>query len=169
MEGSGGGGLGRGVRGGRGQGTFHPPCHILHYHMVLRPKRTSQNECLNCCCALGKFGKGDVESQNQFGQDEGQFCWGTGSNETLSVCPPPCSSPFRFSTIRLSGGARFTTPTGGARFTTPTGDTRFTTPTGGARFTTPTGGARFTTPTGGVRFTEHIILIFCSGKGGGTN
>ncbi len=38
--GGGGGGLGegRGVRGGGGwQGTFHPPCHILHYHMVLRP------------------------------------------------------------------------------------------------------------------------------------
>ncbi len=39
----GGGGLGRGlgegrgVKGGEGQGTFHPPCHILHYHMVLRP------------------------------------------------------------------------------------------------------------------------------------
>ncbi len=29
---------------GRGQGTFHPPCHILHYHMVLRPKGTSHNE-----------------------------------------------------------------------------------------------------------------------------
>ncbi len=30
----GGGGLGE----GRGQGTFHPPCHILHYHMVLAQK-----------------------------------------------------------------------------------------------------------------------------------
>ncbi len=37
------GGLGVGVR-GRGQGTFQPPCHVLHYHMVLRPKGTSHNE-----------------------------------------------------------------------------------------------------------------------------
>ncbi len=44
----GGGGLGAGGSGGRGfrgqgQGIFHPPCHILHYHMVLRPKGTSHN------------------------------------------------------------------------------------------------------------------------------
>ncbi len=38
-EGGGGGGWGRGM----GQGTFHPPCYILHYHMVLRPKGTSHN------------------------------------------------------------------------------------------------------------------------------
>ncbi len=31
-----GGGGGEGL-GGRGQGTFHRPCHLLHYHMVLRP------------------------------------------------------------------------------------------------------------------------------------
>ncbi len=37
-------GGGRGSSGGRGQGTFHPPCHILHYHMVLRPKGTSHNK-----------------------------------------------------------------------------------------------------------------------------
>ncbi len=30
--------------GGRGQGTFYPPCHILHYHMVLRPEGTSHNQ-----------------------------------------------------------------------------------------------------------------------------
>ncbi len=30
--------------GGGGQGTFHPPCHILHYHMVLRPQGTSHNQ-----------------------------------------------------------------------------------------------------------------------------
>ncbi len=35
---------GSGVKGGRGQGTFHPPCHVLHYHMVLCPKGTSHNE-----------------------------------------------------------------------------------------------------------------------------
>ncbi len=29
---------------GWGQGTFHPPCHVLHYHMVLRPKGPSHNE-----------------------------------------------------------------------------------------------------------------------------
>ena len=34
-------GLGRGL-GRRGQGIFHPPCHMLHYHMVLRLKGTSQ-------------------------------------------------------------------------------------------------------------------------------
>ncbi len=33
-------GKGEEVR-GRGQGTFRLPCHILHYHMVLRPKGTS--------------------------------------------------------------------------------------------------------------------------------
>ncbi len=33
-EGEGGWQRGRGL--GRGQGTFHPPCHTLHYHMVLR-------------------------------------------------------------------------------------------------------------------------------------
>ena len=27
----------RGVQAG-GQGTFHPPCHVLHFHMVLAPK-----------------------------------------------------------------------------------------------------------------------------------
>ncbi len=26
--------------GGRGQGAFQSSCHILHYHMVLRPKGT---------------------------------------------------------------------------------------------------------------------------------
>ena len=31
------------VQGG-GQGTFQSSCHILHYHMVLRPKGTSHNE-----------------------------------------------------------------------------------------------------------------------------
>ena len=29
---------------GEGQGTFHPSCHILHYHTVLRPKGTSHNQ-----------------------------------------------------------------------------------------------------------------------------
>ncbi len=38
----GGGGFGRGR--GKGQGTFHPPCHILHCHMVLHPKGTSHND-----------------------------------------------------------------------------------------------------------------------------
>ncbi len=28
---------GGGRPGGGGQGTFHPPCHILHHHIVLRP------------------------------------------------------------------------------------------------------------------------------------
>ncbi len=38
-------GDGEGVgEGGGGQGTFHPTCHLLHYHMVLRPKGTSHNE-----------------------------------------------------------------------------------------------------------------------------
>ncbi len=36
-------GRGKGVE-GEGQGTFHPPCHILHYHMVLRPEGTSYNK-----------------------------------------------------------------------------------------------------------------------------
>ncbi len=44
----GGSGRGRGVwQGegeGRGQGTFQSSCHVLHYHMVLRPKGTSHNE-----------------------------------------------------------------------------------------------------------------------------
>ncbi len=43
-EGFGGGGWGEGgLGGGEGQGTFHPPCHILHYHMVLRPEGSSHN------------------------------------------------------------------------------------------------------------------------------
>ncbi len=38
-------GRGLGVGGlGRGQGTFQPPCHTLHYHMVLRPKGTKHNK-----------------------------------------------------------------------------------------------------------------------------
>ncbi len=37
-------GLGAGWLGVWGQGTFHPPCHILHYHMVLRPEGTSPNK-----------------------------------------------------------------------------------------------------------------------------
>ncbi len=32
-----------GLAGGRGQGTFQSSCHILHYHMVLRPEGTSHN------------------------------------------------------------------------------------------------------------------------------
>ncbi len=28
---------------GRGQGTFQPLCHVLHYHMVLRPEGNSHN------------------------------------------------------------------------------------------------------------------------------
>ncbi len=42
-----GGVRGQGIREGRGlgrQGTFHPPCHVLHYHMVLRPEGTSHND-----------------------------------------------------------------------------------------------------------------------------
>ncbi len=27
-----------------GQGTIHPPCQVLHYHMVLCPKGTSHND-----------------------------------------------------------------------------------------------------------------------------
>ncbi len=42
-RGCGGRGWGGGF-GGRGQGTFHPPCKILHHHMVLRPEGTSHNE-----------------------------------------------------------------------------------------------------------------------------
>ncbi len=34
---------GRGLGGG-GQGTFHPPCHILYCHIVLHPKGTSHNK-----------------------------------------------------------------------------------------------------------------------------
>ena len=33
-----------GLAGGGGQGTFQSSYHILHYHMVLRPKGTSHNE-----------------------------------------------------------------------------------------------------------------------------
>ncbi len=43
MEG-GGLGRGRGVGGGAGdQGIFPSTCHILHYHIVLRPEGTSHN------------------------------------------------------------------------------------------------------------------------------
>ena len=34
-------GVGEGVR---GQGIFHPPCHILHHHMVLLPEGTSHTK-----------------------------------------------------------------------------------------------------------------------------
>ncbi len=44
VRGGGGVGGGGGGLGGGGQGTFHPPCHILHYHMVLRPEGTSHNK-----------------------------------------------------------------------------------------------------------------------------
>ncbi len=47
----GGGGLARGVQ---GQGTFKSSCHILHYHMVLRPKGTSHNKWL---CGKGQSGQ----------------------------------------------------------------------------------------------------------------
>ena len=46
----GGPGTGGGSRPGgrwRGQGTFHPPCHILHCHMVLCPEGTSHNKPTN--------------------------------------------------------------------------------------------------------------------------
>ncbi len=41
------GGPGRGVQ-AWGEGTFHPPCHILHYHMVLALKglRTTMVNCV---------------------------------------------------------------------------------------------------------------------------
>ena len=41
--------MGRGSRPGEGaggQGTFHPPCHVVHYHMVLRPEGTSHKVCV---------------------------------------------------------------------------------------------------------------------------
>ncbi len=48
VQGQGGSGVGvgegRGGLGGKGQGTFHLPCHTLHYHMVLCPKGTSHNQ-----------------------------------------------------------------------------------------------------------------------------
>ncbi len=48
LVGGGGSSRGRGLReGGEGEGTFHLPCHILHYHMVLRPKGTSHNNGFN--------------------------------------------------------------------------------------------------------------------------
>ena len=37
---------------GGAQGTFHPPCHIPHYHMVLRPEGTSHNEVLCVASSL---------------------------------------------------------------------------------------------------------------------
>ncbi len=40
---------------GRGQGTFHPPCHILHDHMVLRPEGTSHNK-PSLCQLWGRLG-----------------------------------------------------------------------------------------------------------------
>ncbi len=48
--GSGQGGLARGVCMGGGQGTFQSSCHILHCHMVLRPKGTSHNHVTQMCC-----------------------------------------------------------------------------------------------------------------------
>ncbi len=52
MGGGGSGGGGGSLRGEGGQGTLQSSCHILHYHMVLRPKGTSHNETrevmLNC-------------------------------------------------------------------------------------------------------------------------
>ncbi len=45
-----------GVRWGvgvQGEGTFHPPCHILHYHMVLWPEGTSHNNGLELGSHLG--------------------------------------------------------------------------------------------------------------------
>ncbi len=39
-----GGGWGRGTAVGGGWGTFYPPCHVLHYHLVLRPKGSSHNK-----------------------------------------------------------------------------------------------------------------------------
>ncbi len=52
-----GGGVQAGGVGGGGQGTFHPPCHILHCHMVLRPEGTSHNDVVavldqSFCCEL---------------------------------------------------------------------------------------------------------------------
>ncbi len=47
--GFGGGGVGGGGPEGRGQGTFPSTCHVLRYHMVLRPKGTSHNEWMRIC------------------------------------------------------------------------------------------------------------------------
>ncbi len=46
----GGGGSSR----GRGKGTFYPPCHTLHYHMVLCPEGTSHMQliCRDLWCCL---------------------------------------------------------------------------------------------------------------------
>ncbi len=59
MGGWGGGG---GLR-GRGQGTFHPPCHTLHYYMVLRPKGTSHNKSIT----RTRVARGDVRPPQDVG------------------------------------------------------------------------------------------------------
>ncbi len=56
-------GGGEGVE-GRGQGIFHPPCHILHYHMVLRPglRTISRRLWLKCMKIHHKASLEDVSS-----------------------------------------------------------------------------------------------------------
>ena len=39
----------KGGSGQGGQGTFQSSCHVLHYHMVLRPKGTSHNKPAEGC------------------------------------------------------------------------------------------------------------------------
>ncbi len=57
VGGGGGGGRGEVGGGGWGWGTFHPPCHVLHHHIMLRPKGTSHNNHIQ-----GKDGSGGSRS-----------------------------------------------------------------------------------------------------------
>ncbi len=73
--GLGGWGEGVGVR-GRGQGTFHPTCHVLHYHMVLRPKGTSHNYCVTLWLRLALEAPGTPEVKSctpRFALQKGLF------------------------------------------------------------------------------------------------
>ncbi len=47
-----GGGTQGGYRGEGGQGTFHPPCHIQHYHMVLALKGLRTMRRQGCCTGV---------------------------------------------------------------------------------------------------------------------
>ncbi len=76
--GSGRGGVGGGWGlGGGGQGTFWSSCHILHYHMVLRPKGTSHNHKtlfdVSIDAALSETSLHEVLNVREFVQKRSEF------------------------------------------------------------------------------------------------
>ncbi len=79
-----------GALGGRGLGTFHPPCHVLHYHMVLRPKGTSHNNKLTFTCQQGVLHPAHQTESRAL--HVARTHPGAGASEDLRFCAAPAAA-----------------------------------------------------------------------------